>query len=222
MMKKMIPSLGLFTMLAAIASCSGNKSNNTVKAADSVAATQINVAMAYEVDSAQSVMTWKGFKPGGERFGKLPISSGKVSITDGLLLGGHVEIKMDGIVVDDLEGEMANKLKEHLQNEDFFDVERYPVARFELTDIPEAGLPLGTLAELKGNLTLKDVTKNVTIPIDLVNFNASDSSWSIRSKVFRINRADWNVKYASKSFFSNLGDKFIDDEMELSFWLKTR
>lgn len=221
-MKKMIGVSGVIAIALAIASCSSGKSGKIVEVTDSVAATQVNVEIAYDIDSTASVMTWKGFKPGGEHFGRLPITSGKVSITDGQLLGGHVEIKMNGIVVDDLEGDLARKLKEHLENEDFFDVQRYPLARFELTDIPERGLAVGTLAELKGNLTLKDMTKNVAIPIQSVNFDASDSSWSIRSEVFRINRANWNVKYGSKSFFSNLGNKFIDDEIELSFYLRTR
>jgi len=37
-----------------------------------------------------------------------------------------------------------------------------------------------------------------------------------------VNRAEFNVKYASKSFFGDLKDKFIDDNMELSFTVKTK
>ena len=94
--------------------------------------------------------------------------------------------------------------------------------RFELTNIPAEGVVLKDLMELKGNLTLKDVTKNITVPLASIVCDPKDGAYAISSKVFTINRADWNVKYGSKSFFTGLGDNFINDEIELSFVLKTK
>ena len=98
----------------------------------------------------------------------------------------------------------------------------WPEVRFELTNISPEGLSLKGLTELKGNLTLKDVTKNITIPISSVTFDEVQRSYSISSNSFKINRADWNVKYGSKSFFTGLGDNFISDDIELSFLLRTK
>lgn len=214
--------VGTVAIAAMMAACTGNKSGNAVDASDSAEISAINQDLASAVDAEQSMMHWKGFKPGGEHFGRLPITSGKVEIADGRLMGGYVEIAMNGIIVDDLEGDMATMLKNHLENEDFFDAGVYPTSKFELTDIPTEGIEVSTLTELKGNLTLKDKTKNITIPVEHITFDAAKGSWGIKSKTFRINRADWNVQYGSKSFFSNLGDKFIEDEIELSFDLKTK
>ena len=139
-----------------------------------------------------------------------------------MLHGGYVTIKMDGIIVEDLKAEEGgDKLKAHLEGEDFFDVAKYPEARFELTDVPAEGLKIADIKELKGNLTLKDVTKNITIPVASIQRDAATGKYSFTSQTFRINRADWNVKYGSKSFFTGLGDKFINDDIELSFVLQT-
>lgn len=208
------------TALVAVSCTGGANSSTAVSAGDSVAASTYASDGVLDVDSAASYLTWKGFKPGGEHFGKLPVSEGSVSVVDGKLYGGHVVIAMNGIIVEDIQGEMADMLKAHLENEDFFEVATYPTARFELTDVPAEGVDLSTIKELKGNLTLKDVTKNITIPVSAIEIGADNTTF--KSATFRINRADWNVKYGSKSFFTGLGDKFIDDEIELSFVLVTK
>lgn len=221
-MKKTFLALAGFVAFSAMTiSCSGGqKSENTVTASDSVATSAVLSDTSLKVDSASSYLTWRGFKPGGEHFGKLPVTSGEVSIADSKLFGGNVTIAMNGIIVEDLQGETAAQLKGHLESADFFEVEKFPTARFELTGVPAEGLDIATLKELQGNLTLKDVTKNITIPVASIETVAEGTK--ITSATFRINRADWNVKYGSKSFFTGLGDKFIDDEIELSFTLIAR
>lgn len=222
MIRKTFIALAGFVALSTVAiSCTGSqKSDNTVAAGDSISASALLSNAVLKVDSTSSYLTWRGFKPGGEHFGKLPVTQGEVSISEGKLFGGNVTIAMNGIVVEDLQGETAAQLKGHLESADFFEAETYPTSRFELTGIPTEGLELAKLKELQGNLTLKDVTKNITIPVAAVE--TSTDGTKITSAVFRINRADWNVKYGSKSFFTGLGDKFIDDEIELSFTLIAR
>ena len=192
-------------------------------ASDSVTASTIDSTQSVQIDFAASTLQWKGFKPVGSHEGKLPVSDGKLDIRDGVLHGGYVVLRLDNLTVDDLKPEEGGKkLKEHLLSTDFFDAAKWPEVRFELTNISPEGLSLKGLAELKGNLTLKDVTKNITIPISSVTFDEAQRSYLISSKSFKINRADWNVKYGSKSFFTGLGDNFISDDIELSFLLRTK
>ncbi|ERJ69892.1 YceI-like domain protein [Porphyromonas sp. oral taxon 278 str. W7784] len=207
-----------------IASCSGSKGQNGVAATDSVAASAMDASRAVAVDTTASMLSWKGFKPGGEHYGKLPVSEGALDLKDGILRAGSVTIHLGwSLTVEDMKpGEGGDKLKAHLLSEDFFDVAKYPEVKFELTDIPAEGIRLSEAQELKGNLTLKDVTKNITIPIESVSLDDATGAYTIKSKTFTINRTDWNVKYGSKSFFKGLGDKFINDEIELSFVLKTK
>lgn len=213
---------GIFALGLSLASCSGSSKGEGSVAASEAAAVSDVAAEALSVDATASALSWKGFKPGGEHYGKLPISAGQLDIKDDVLHGGYVTIKMDGIIVEDLKAEDGgDKLKAHLEGEDFFDVAKYPEAKFELTDVPAEGLKIADIKELKGNLTLKDVTKNITIPVASIQRDAATGKYSFTSQTFRINRADWNVKYGSKSFFTGLGDKFINDEIELSFVLQT-
>nr|WP_314650362.1 YceI family protein [uncultured Porphyromonas sp.] len=213
---------GIFALGLSLASCSGSSKGEGSVAASEAAAVSDVAAEALSVDSTASALSWKGFKPGGEHYGKLPISAGQLDIKDDVLHGGYVTIKMNGIIVEDLKAEEGrDKLKAHLEGEDFFDAAKYPEAKFELTDVPAEGLKIADIKELKGNLTLKDVTKNITIPVASIQRDAATGKYSFTSQTFRINRADWNVKYGSKSFFTGLGDKFINDEIELSFVLQT-
>lgn len=215
--------LGLFTLSLALVACSGQKGQNAVSASDSVVANTLTVGQTVSVDSSASYLSWKGFKPGGQHYGKLPVSAGALDLKDGVLRAGSVSIQMNGIIVEGLKAEDgADKLKQHLESEDFFDVAKYPEARFELTNLPAEGVKVAELTQLQGNLTLKDVTKNITIPVASVVADPATGAYTITSKTFTINRADWNVKYGSKSFFTGLGDKFINDDIELSFVLKTK
>ena len=216
-------TIGLLSLSLTLASCSGRKGQNGVSATDSVASNTITTDQALHIDTTLSYISWRGFKPGGEHFGKLPISSGVVNLKERTLYAGAVVIRMNGISVEDLKAdEGGDKLNAHIESEDFFDVEKYPEARFELTGIPAEGLKLSDAQVLHGNLTLKGVTKNIAIPIASCVLDINEGTYTFTSSVFTINRADWGVKYGSKSFFTGLGDKFINDDIELSFVLVTR
>ena len=189
MRKLFFPALGTLMLSLALGSC-GNNSGNASTATDSVAvATAAEGATTLSIDST-SYLNWKGYKPAGEHFGKIFAQEGSISIQNGRLFAGSVLIKMSSIKVEDLEGEMAQKLKGHL--------------------------------ELKGNLTLKDVTKNLSIPVASVTHDEATGVYTIKSDKFVIDRSQWNVKYGSKSFFTGLGDKFIENNIELSFELQAK
>ena len=95
----------------------------------------------------------------------------------------------------------------------FFNVNKYPTGTFEITAITEEG----GKKVVEGNLTLKDVTKNVKFPATI---NVTDNAVDITSETFTINRTLWNVNYSSKSVFDDLGNKYIDDEIEVKVTIK--
>lgn len=217
-MKKIVSSLALGIGVLTLVACSNNKQQAIsagVKQDVSVASEGTTIPVA----TTESTIKWRGFKPGGEHFGQISLAEGEIKLLNQSLVSGKVVVQMNSIAVESLEGEMADKLKAHLENEDFFEVQTYPLGQFELTDLPEQGIELGLLTELKGNLSLKGITKNITIPIEEVVADASKGSYLIKSKPFMINRADWNVRYRSKTFFNDLADKFIEDNIELQFVL---
>ena len=59
---------------------------------------------------------------------------------------------------------------------------------------------------------MKDAVNNIKIPVTV---DQNGDALTITSETFTIDRSKWNVQYGSKSFFDNLGDKFINDEIEL-------
>ena len=136
------------------------------------------------------------------------------AVSSGMLAGKFV-IEMKSNINLYMKGkDGAAKLEGHLKSADFFDVAVYPTAKFVITKVEENE---GKLA-VTGNLNIKDVTKSITIPATL---SEVDGVHVFKSENFNINRADFNVKYGSKSFFDNLKDKFIDDLVEMSFEVKT-
>lgn len=219
-MNRNLTALILGIGLLSLGACSGHK-RQTAATQEQQPISTSSSHQTLPIDLEGSIVLWKGFKPMGEHYGSIALSKGQIEMSEDKLVAGFVEVEMGSIKVVDLEGEMADKLKKHLEGADFFDVAQYPKARFELTDLPKEGLPLLGLTEIKGNLTLKGITKNISIPIEDVLVDQTTRRYQIRSKTFMIDRSEWNVRYASKKFFDNLADKFINDEIELQFVLST-
>ncbi|WP_034041033.1 YceI family protein [Wocania ichthyoenteri] len=214
-MKKSIATL--FTIAALVVSTTGCKDKakeaNT-KEAETVATTEAT-AEKYTANITESTIEWKGFKPTGTHTGTINLENGVLNLTDGKINSGTFLIDMKSIEVTDIpkEDEYNGKLVGHLKNADFFDVEKYPSAAFEITGLSEAeGKTM-----LSGNLTLKETKNNVTFPVMVTN---TDGAVTLTSETFTIDRSKWNVKYGSKSFFDDLGDKFINDDIELKITVK--
>ena len=93
-------------------------------------------------------------------------------------------------------------LQNHLRNEDFFDVEKYPKATFSLEKI--------TGNQATGLLKIKDVQKRISFPITIIKL---ETEIQIQATI-TINRTDFGIKYNSTNFFSNLGDYAIKDNFE--------
>ncbi|NRR91818.1 YceI family protein [Winogradskyella undariae] len=205
--------LRIFTLITFIAftSCGDKAKEADTKQAEDVAGSKSDI-VTYKVDTDKSVIEWKGFKPTGSHNGTIAIKGGKISTSEGIVKGGKFVIEMNGIIVKDIpvEEEGNAKLKSHLESADFFDVQTYPNSMFVITGFKTNN---ESVMMLSGNLTLKETTKNISFPIKIKSID--DNSIMILSDSFTIDRSKWNIKHGSKSFFDNLGDKFINDEIEL-------
>ena len=203
-MKKVI--LSLVVLAAVIVSCKGKEDKKVVvKEATKVEAVVID----NNVNIAESSLLWKGFKPTGSHNGTVKLTSGAMSVSNGVITAGEFVIDMNSVA--DADG--SARLDGHLKSADFFDVAKYPTSKFVVTS---SELKEGKVM-VTGNLTIKDVTKSITIPATI---SEAEGVITFKSETFELNRADFNVKYGSKSFFDNLKDKFINDNMEMSFEVK--
>ena len=163
------------------------------------------------IDTEASVLYWKGTKPTGSHNGTVKLKEGSLAVKRGKIKSGSFTVDMS--TIKDADG--SKRLEGHLMNADFFDVEKYPTSTFV---IKSAKLKGGKVA-ITGDLTIKGNTKSITIPATLSEENGVTT---LRSDTFEVNRAEFNVRYGSKSFFDNLKNRFIDDMMEFSFVVKTK
>lgn len=177
------------------------------------AAVQVN-AQNFKIDEDKSTVTWKGYKVAGSHYGTIDIKTGNVKLDEGGLTGsGNVVIDMTTINTQDLSGEYKDKLDGHLSAPDFFDVENHQIATFEITKIRQTRKERGDDAShvFTGNLTIKDITKEVEFP---ANVTIKDGTLTATA-AFSIDRTKWDIKYGSGSLFDGLGDKMIYDDFEL-------
>ncbi len=215
-MKKVI--LLVAVVATTLISCKGEKkekveTNEEVKVEETVA--EVAEAKVDNVDTANSFLTWKGTKPTGAHNGTVALKSGSLVVENGEVKSGEFIVDLNAITCLDIEDAETNqKLVGHLKAADFFDVATYPTAKFVIASVENNE---GKLA-VTGNLTVKDVTKSITIPATLTE---ADGVYTFKSDNFNIDRSEFNIKYASKKFFDNLKDKFIDDLVEMSFEVKT-
>lgn len=222
-MKKTILSLFILATVAFITACKNDKANKaeTTDAADAQATT--DQTLKYNVNTKESTINWMGSKPTGKHRGTISLSSGEVGVVNGAIASGKFTIDMNTIVDEDLtEKEGKADLEAHLKGtvdgkeDHFFDVKKFPQGSFEITNIIVPATA-GEIATIEGNLTLKGETKNIKFP---ATTTVDDSNVSIVSDVFTINRTLWKINYGSKSIFDNLGDKFINDDIELKISIK--
>jgi polyisoprenoid-binding protein YceI len=82
----------------------------------------------------------------------------------------------------------------HLKSADFFDVETYPTMHFASTGVERTG---DKSAKLHGNLTIRDVTKPVTLDVEYQGM--AKSPWGTTSAGFtasgKLNRKDWGLNW---------------------------
>ncbi len=210
-MKKIMMAVAIISTV--LFSCKGEKKEKVV-VKEEVKVEEATIVN--NVDLTTSVMTWKGTKPTGSHDGTVAFKSGGMVVEDNVLKSGEFVIDMNTIKNLDMEGsDGAGKIEKHLKAPDFFDVGVYPTSKFVITSVLEVE---GRLA-VTGNLTIKDVTKSITIPATV---STTEGTTTFKSELFNIDRADFNVKYGSKRWIEGLKDKFIDDLVEMSFTVVTK
>jgi polyisoprenoid-binding protein YceI len=202
--------------------CKENPKGEEAKVSDATtpAASGVPIGDAYAVDPAKSSIAWEGSKVGGKHMGTINVSSGEFFIDNGNITGGSFTIDMNSIVVTDIKaGEGKEDLESHLKGtasegkDDFFNVESFPIATFAVTKSEPISGDANATHAVTGNLNLKGGARSITIKAKVA---AQGDAVTVVSAPFTINRTDWGIKYGSASFFDNLADKAINDNIGLT------
>ncbi|MEM7799383.1 MAG: YceI family protein [Chloroflexota bacterium] len=161
----------------------------------------------YAVSIADSSVRWEGSKPvGSPHFGTVNISEGTLELADGALVSGMIVLDMTSITNEDLGGNMASRLVGHLNSEDFFNTAAHPTAMIEITG---AELVSENLYNVSGNLTIKDITQPIEFTAEAAE---AEGTLSATADII-FDRTLFDITYNSGSFFSDLGDDLINDEV---------
>ncbi|TXN36738.1 YceI family protein [Flagellimonas hymeniacidonis] len=152
----------------------------------------------------ESTVTWKAYKVTGSHTGTIALKSGALEFDGDKLVGGEFVVDMTSITNTDLEGEYKGKLEGHLNSDDFFATASNPTSSLVFTNVEASGK---NSYQVTGDLTIKGITKPVTFDVSVYGSKATAT--------LKVDRAAYNVKYGSGSFFENLGDKTIYDEFDL-------
>jgi polyisoprenoid-binding protein YceI len=153
-----------------------------------------------------SNIRWYGEEiTGKQHYGDLKFSSGNIQIKNEVVTNGSFIVNMNSLSVEDLSGGGKKRLEGHLRSTAFFGV----------SDHPQASLSISSMVEIDGNSQILDgqlTIKGVTHPI---NFSLTLTPENNASAILVFDRSKYDVRFRSGSFFDELGDKLILDEIKL-------
>ena len=187
----------------------------TFKFIITIALTLTTIAFSYSqsltANQSQSLIRWYGEELTGKtHFGNLSFKEGQIELKDGLIIGGNFIVNMTSLSVEDLSGGAKARLEGHLRSDDFFSVDKYPEATLKITQKAKFE---GDVQKLYGELTIKGIKHAVDFTIIL-----GDKKTATASLTF--DRSKYNVRFRSGSFFENLGDKLILDDIRMEVSLQ--
>jgi polyisoprenoid-binding protein YceI len=136
--------------------------------------------------SAGSKIEFIGTKPGGKHVGGFSKFTVDLDPIKDDLAGGKIKVDIDttSMFTD------TPKLTNHLKSPDFFDVKKYPTAKFVSSSIEPQKSGDGT-HKITGDLTLHGKTKTISFPAKVA---VTQDAVSITSQ-FTINRHDFGISY---------------------------
>lgn len=222
-MRRLLFSAGIASMLF-LAACGGTNSDKAnTSEQQKVAAT---TGQQYTVVDS-SVVKWRATHKGGlnPRYGTLHIASGNIFADSGVVTGGSFVVDINSLTVDSASvtepGKKASDLEKHLKSADFFDVAKYPTAKFEITKIAafdstkdQSAVP-GATNIVSGNLTIKDSAINITFPAKITI--AQDKLNIIAS--FKVDRTTWGLNYGTKG---SAADWIISKDFQIEIDLEAK
>lgn len=165
-----------------------------------------------------SYLKWRGFKSfvASEHVGTIGVQSGTFAVSEDKLVGGTFSIDMNSISNEDIEDEgKRGYLEGHLKSQDFFFVDSFPTAVFEIVEVREEATDEAS-SVVVGNLTIRGITNSIEFP---ANVTVEEGSVQFTAPTFSIDRTKWNVKFHDKedaTIAETLKEDLIDHSIELT------
>jgi polyisoprenoid-binding protein YceI/rhodanese-related sulfurtransferase len=169
----------------------------------------------FRVNVADSIIRWTGRNLFNHHNGTVRISSGEILMSDGKMVSARFDIDLQSILCEDIADEsMSALLIRHLQDADFFQVDQHPTATFEATETVamKASTPGSPNYLLRGNLTLRGITKPIEFPVVIAT---ADGKRITGQGQLEVDRTEFGSIYGSGRFFKFLGKHVVNDMIHL-------
>ncbi|HET9527071.1 MAG TPA: YceI family protein [Pyrinomonadaceae bacterium] len=208
-MKRLGAIVTLLCLLMLVVACNNPASDTskavTGEAAKTASPPQTAGGQTYGITPQNSKIEFIGSKVTGSHNGSFEKFNGEIHYANNDPTQSHVTITIDSASVkaDD------PKLTEHLKTPDFFDVAKFPEAKFESTSIKPGG-EKGASHTVTGNLMLHGVTKSITFPATI---SVTPDVATVDAN-FAINRKDFGINYAGAL------DNAIRDEVVMTLRIR--
>ncbi len=200
----------ILSLLLFVTAACNNPASDTSKAvtgqASNVASPQTGAGgQKYAITPQNSKIEFIGSKVTGSHNGSFEKFTGDIAYVnnDPTKSQVNITIDMNSIKTDD------PGLTKHLMTPDFFDVTKFPEAKFVSTEIKPGG-DKGASHTVTGNLTMRGVTKAVTFPATI---SVAPDAATVDAN-FAINRKDFGINYAGAA------DNLIRDDVVLKLAIR--
>lgn len=165
----------------------------------------------YKVDPSKSKLEWVAKKVTGGHNGFVSVKSGSVLMDHGKIAKASFTIDMTTITNDDIESEKYRaKLVSHLKSEDFFEVDKHPEVTFKMIRSNSIG---DNKYNILGELIIKGYKDIINFTMDLTQVESA----LVAKGSFKFDRTKFDIIYDSGTFFENLGDRAIDNNVVVNF-----
>ena len=142
--------------------------------------------------------------------GTLGINSGYVEIDQEKRVKGEIVIDMQTLIVTDLSGRSKEVLEGHLKSDDFFGTNNFPKATLSFQS--NGVIKKANQIDFQGDLTIKDISNKIDFSATVL-----DNSENLKALAkMTFDRSKYNVRYRSGTFFDDLGDKLILDDIDVN------
>lgn len=201
-------------ILLVLGACSSSESESvTAGKPTDIRAEDYRGSASFTVDQELSKIQWQGREvvSGTRHRGELSLKEGAFQIKKGRLSGGQFVVDMSSLRVLDMAQGPTQKLQNHLKSADFFAVDQFPEARFQIAAVEPTDSLQGGNAFVLGNLTIKGITKSIRIP---ARIGINENFVTVMTPEFTINRTEWDITYRS-GVIGAAKDEMISDLITL-------
>ena len=161
------------------------------------------------VSKTESQIRWEASKVTGTHWGYVPLKNATLDYNGGKIKGGSFDMDMVNLTVEDLtDAKSKSGLTGHLKSDDFFSVEKFNTATFKITEAKSSN---GADYTITGNLTIKGITQKISFPAKVAVAGKKVTA----TGQITFDRTKFDIKFRSGSYFENLADKMIYDEVKL-------